>query len=243
MAGRRRSGKSHRLQADTGPLHDGRQSVQCLSCRRQRPGAHCRGCAGRHRGPRRKSVPFRSRKSRIAPGRTSLGKGEIVESILLPKRPPRSSDAYLRFIPRSEMDIAVVYIAGVNLVLDAKGVIKEARVALGAVAPTVLLVGASAAKAIIGTKLDDEALKKILPRPARPRASSSTTKEARSSSEPRSQVCWQGAGCCRKSRISAQEANNGWRTCFNHGQRRSNRGISSARPMSRCSTCCATGWA
>jgi carbon-monoxide dehydrogenase medium subunit len=95
----------------------------------------------------------------VSPGRTSLAKGEIVESLLLPKRPARAGDAYLRFIPRSEMDIAVVS-AGVNLVLDAKGVIKEARVALGAVAPTVLLV-APAAKAIIGTKLDDAALEKL----------------------------------------------------------------------------------
>jgi carbon-monoxide dehydrogenase medium subunit len=62
----------------------------------------------------------------------------------------------LRFIPRTEMDIAVVS-AGVNLTLDSKGTIKEARVALGAVAPTVLLVTA-AARAIVGTKLDDAAL-------------------------------------------------------------------------------------
>jgi carbon-monoxide dehydrogenase medium subunit len=57
------------------------------------------------------------------------------------------------------MDIAVVS-AGVNVTIDAKGVITEARVALGAVAPTVLLV-AAAAKAIIGTKLDDAALEKL----------------------------------------------------------------------------------
>jgi carbon-monoxide dehydrogenase medium subunit len=109
-------------------------------------------------GPKKKrTVPVE--KIPVAPGRTSLAKGEIVESLLLPKRPPRSGDAYLRFIPRSEMDIAVVS-AGINLVLDAKGVVKEARVALGAVAPTVLLV-AAAAKAIIGTKLDDAALDKL----------------------------------------------------------------------------------
>ena len=37
------------------------------------------------------------------------GRGdELIESVFLPKRPPRSGDAYLRFIPRSEMDIAVV---------------------------------------------------------------------------------------------------------------------------------------
>jgi carbon-monoxide dehydrogenase medium subunit len=93
------------------------------------------------------------------PGTTSLARGEIVEAILLPKRPPRSSDAYLRFIPRSEMDIAVVS-AGVSLTLDTKQVVKSARVALGAVAPTVVLVPA-AARAIIGTKLDDGALEEL----------------------------------------------------------------------------------
>ena len=86
------------------------------------------------------------------PGRLSLTKGEIITSILLPARPPRSSDAYLRFIPRTEMDIAVAS-AAVSLTLDAAGTITAARVALGAVAPTVLLV-AACANAIIGTKLD-----------------------------------------------------------------------------------------
>ncbi len=90
------------------------------------------------------------------PGKTSLKKGEMIESISLPKKAPRSGDAYLRFIPRTEMDIAVVS-AGVNLTLDNKGVVKKARVALGAIAPTVVLVD-DAAKAIVGTKLDEEAL-------------------------------------------------------------------------------------
>jgi carbon-monoxide dehydrogenase medium subunit len=95
----------------------------------------------------------------VGPGKNSLKKGEMVESILLPARPAKSGDAYLRFIPRTEMDIAVVS-CGVNLTLDAKGVVKEARVALGAVAPTVLLV-AAAAKALVGSKLDDAALDKL----------------------------------------------------------------------------------
>ena len=95
----------------------------------------------------------------IGPGKTSLKKGELVESLVLPARKPRSGDSYLRFIPRSEMDIAVVS-AAVNLSLDAKGVITDARVSLGAVAPTVLLV-AAAARAIIGTKLDAAALDKL----------------------------------------------------------------------------------
>ena len=94
-----------------------------------------------------------------APGKTCLQKGEIVEFIVLPKRPAKSGDAYLRFIPRTEMDIAVVS-AGVNLTLGRGGIITKARVALGAVAPTALLV-TTAAKAIIGTKLDDAALEKL----------------------------------------------------------------------------------
>ncbi len=95
----------------------------------------------------------------VSPGRTSLKKGEIIEAILLPKRPANSSDAYLRFIPRSEMDIAVVS-AAVNLTLDGKGTIKDARVVLGAVAPTIIAVPA-AAKALIGSKLDAAALEKL----------------------------------------------------------------------------------
>jgi carbon-monoxide dehydrogenase medium subunit len=92
----------------------------------------------------------------IGPGKTSLGKGEFIEAVLLEKRRPRSADAYLRFIPRSEMDIAVVS-AGIDLECDKAGTIAKARVALGAVAPTVKLVEAAAA-AIIGSKLEDKAL-------------------------------------------------------------------------------------
>ena len=95
----------------------------------------------------------------VAPGRTSLKKGEIIESIVLPKRAAKSGDAYLRFIPRTEMDIAVVGV-GVSVTLDGKGVVTKARVALGAVAPTVRLVPA-AAKALIGTKMDKAALDKL----------------------------------------------------------------------------------
>jgi carbon-monoxide dehydrogenase medium subunit len=89
------------------------------------------------------------------PGRTHLLPGEILVSFALPPRPPGSGDAYLRMIPRTEMDIAVVGV-GVSLTLK-DGVCAAARVGLGAVAPTVLLVEA-AAKALIGSKLDDAAL-------------------------------------------------------------------------------------
>jgi carbon-monoxide dehydrogenase medium subunit len=90
------------------------------------------------------------------PGRTSLKRDEFIVEFRLPKRPPRSGDAYLRFIPRTEMDIAVVGV-GLSLALDAAGVVTDARVVLGAVAPTALIV-ADAAKALIGSKLDDKAL-------------------------------------------------------------------------------------
>ncbi|MFO0997531.1 MAG: xanthine dehydrogenase family protein subunit M [Alphaproteobacteria bacterium] len=109
-------------------------------------------------GPRgKRTVPVE--KVTTGPGKTALKKGEIVEAIVLPKRAPRSGDAYLRFIPRSEMDIAVVGV-GINLTLDAKGVCTAARVALGAVADRVLLVP-EAAKALIGTTVDQAALDKL----------------------------------------------------------------------------------
>ena len=105
----------------------------------------------------RRTIPV----GRVAtgPGKTSLGKGEIIEAILLNKRAPHSGDAFLRFIPRTEMDIAVVS-AGVNLTLDEYGVVKAVRVALGAAAPTVLLVE-EAAEALIGSKLDEAALERL----------------------------------------------------------------------------------
>jgi carbon-monoxide dehydrogenase medium subunit len=90
------------------------------------------------------------------PGRTSLARDEFIVEFRLPKRAARSADAYLRFIPRTEMDIAVVG-AAVNLTRDAAGVITDARVVLGAVAPTAVLVP-DAAAALTGRKLDDAAL-------------------------------------------------------------------------------------
>ncbi|MCB1389618.1 MAG: xanthine dehydrogenase family protein subunit M [Rhodobacteraceae bacterium] len=89
------------------------------------------------------------------PGKTVLKPGEVITAITLPPRGKHGGDAYLRFIPRTEMDIAVVGCA-VSLVRDGDMVV-SARVSLGAVAPTVLLVDACA-KAIVGTTLDEAAL-------------------------------------------------------------------------------------
>ena len=91
----------------------------------------------------------------LGPRKLALTKGEIVVSFLLPPRAPRSADAYLRFIPRTEMDIAVVGV-GVSLTVDTAGTITAARVSLGAVAARVLLV-AEAAQAIVGSRLDEAA--------------------------------------------------------------------------------------
>jgi carbon-monoxide dehydrogenase medium subunit len=93
-----------------------------------------------------------------APGKTVLERGELLVAIRVPRPAARTSDAYLRLIPRTEMDIAVAG-AGVSMTLDASGVCTAARVAIGAVAPTALLVP-DAAAALIGTRLDAGALAK-----------------------------------------------------------------------------------
>ena len=93
------------------------------------------------------------------PRELAIGKDEFVVSFFLPQRPANASDSYLRFIPRTEMDIAVVGCA-TCLALDASGKITDARVSLGAVAARPLLVQ-EAADAIIGTSLDEAALAKL----------------------------------------------------------------------------------
>jgi CO/xanthine dehydrogenase FAD-binding subunit len=91
----------------------------------------------------------------VSPGRTVLKPGELLVELLIPPPAPHSSDAYLRFIPRNEMDIAVVGV-GASVTLDGDK-IKAARIGLGAVAATPLL-GSKAAESIVGKKLDDATL-------------------------------------------------------------------------------------
>lgn len=92
------------------------------------------------------------------PGKTSLKRGEMIEALILSQPDKHTGDAYLRFIPRTEMDIAVV---GVGICLSLEGgLIKKARVALGAVAPTALLVP-EAAEVIIGTNLNKRVLDEL----------------------------------------------------------------------------------
>ncbi len=109
-------------------------------------------------GPKgRREVPVED--IATGPGQTSLAKDEILASFFLPERPPHAGDAYLRFTPRTEMDIAVVGVS-VCLALDGGGSCTAARVAIAAVAERVLLVE-EAANALIGTSVDDAALETL----------------------------------------------------------------------------------
>ena len=94
----------------------------------------------------------------VGPGQTVLRRGEVLVALLVPRPAPRTADAYLRLIPRTEMDIAVAG-AAVSVTLDEHGLCTAARVAIAAVAPTALLVP-EAAQALVGSRLDDEALQR-----------------------------------------------------------------------------------
>ncbi|MEM7094651.1 MAG: xanthine dehydrogenase family protein subunit M [Actinomycetota bacterium] len=90
------------------------------------------------------------------PGRTSLADDEFIVEFEIDRPPANTGDAYLRMIPRTEMDIAVVG-AGVRLTLDDDGNCTDVRIALGAVAPTALRVP-DAEAALTGKPVDAETL-------------------------------------------------------------------------------------
>lgn len=91
------------------------------------------------------------------PGQTSLGAGELVAELVIDRPAPGTSDAYLRFIPRTEMDIAVVG-AAARISLDGEGACRAAEVFLGAVAPTVAPVP-EAADRLTGAPIGEEGLR------------------------------------------------------------------------------------
>ena len=79
----------------------------------------------------------------VAPGRNVLENGEFLVSLKVPPVKAGSGAAYLRFIPRNEMDIAVVG-AGAYVELDeSRENFVSARVSLGAVAPKPLFIAAA----------------------------------------------------------------------------------------------------
>jgi len=89
------------------------------------------------------------------PGATVLRPGEILYAISIPKPGANASGAYFKHGPRRAMDIAVVNVAAL-IETDDDGICRQARIALGAVAPTVLL--AEQAGAILSGKKLDAAL-------------------------------------------------------------------------------------
>jgi carbon-monoxide dehydrogenase medium subunit len=70
----------------------------------------------------------------VGPGRTALGADELLAELRLPTSATGTGSAYQRHTPRKQMDIAVVGVAAV-LTIDG-GTIRNARISLGAVAPT-----------------------------------------------------------------------------------------------------------
>ncbi len=133
------------------------------------------------------------------PGETVLGPGELLVELRVPRPPDRTADAYLRLIPRTEMDIAVAG-AGVQIGLDGEGRCAAARVALGAVAPTALLVPA-AAEALVGSRLDDAALEAAA---AAARAACRPIDDVRGPADYRTHVA--GVLLTRAARIAASRA-------------------------------------
>ncbi|MEZ6051944.1 MAG: xanthine dehydrogenase family protein subunit M [Planctomycetaceae bacterium] len=92
----------------------------------------------------------------VSKGKTVLEPGELLVEFKFPARPAHSGSHYRRFIPRNEMDIAVVGV-GASVTLDGE-TISDARVSLGAVAITPLLAK-EVSDALIGKPANDETYK------------------------------------------------------------------------------------
>lgn len=91
----------------------------------------------------------------VGPGQTVLGKDELLVQIIIPTPPSPSGAAYLRFIPREEMDIAIAGV-GAFVQLNANRTrCEQARLTLAAVAPTPVRV--REAEAFLVGKLLDQA--------------------------------------------------------------------------------------
>ena len=93
------------------------------------------------------------------PGQLALEADEFIVEFEIDRIPARTGDAYLRMIPRTEMDIAVVG-AGARVTLAEDGSIEHAALALAAVAPTVVRVP-DAEAALVGNTADDETLSAV----------------------------------------------------------------------------------
>ena len=74
------------------------------------------------------------------PGETTLAHNELLVEIEIPASPTHSAGLYLRHTPREEMDIAVVGVAVFLVLAHGSQVCQQARIAVGAVAPTPIRV-------------------------------------------------------------------------------------------------------
>jgi CO/xanthine dehydrogenase FAD-binding subunit len=91
------------------------------------------------------------------PGQNLLEHGELLVSLRIPPPPNNFGSHYQRFIPRNEMDIAVVGVGSAVVLSEDRSTIVAARIALGAVAPTPLLVEEAAA-ALVGKPISEDAI-------------------------------------------------------------------------------------
>ena len=119
----------------------------------------------------------------VGPNQNALAPGELLVELILPRPTAGTSDSYLRLTPRTEMDIAVAG-AGVSITVDESGTCTAARVAIGAVAPTALLVEA-AAEALVGSPLDQAAVDAAV---AAVRAAAAPISDKRGTAEYRTHV-------------------------------------------------------
>jgi len=119
----------------------------------------------------------------VGPNQNALAPGELLVELILPRPAARTSDAYLRLTPRTEMDIAVAG-AAVSISLDDSGTCTAGRVAIGAVAPTALLVK-TAGEALVGSQLDQAAMDAAV---AAARAAATPISDKRGTAEYRTHV-------------------------------------------------------
>jgi len=88
----------------------------------------------------------------LTPMGTVLDAGELVDRVFLPNPPAGARQHFIKFATRSTLDFAIASVA-VLVVLD-RGVCKEARIALGAVAPTPVRA-TEAEKTLVGKAIDE----------------------------------------------------------------------------------------
>ncbi len=93
------------------------------------------------------------------PGESILQSGELLVSLRIPSPVPNSGAGYIRFIPRNEMDIAVVGVGASVVLSDDKSTFKSARISLAAVAPTPLFV-AEAGESLVGQPVSDDSIQR-----------------------------------------------------------------------------------